>query len=79
MVVDPVRDLLNAALALPQDERLRLGSELIASVEEPQDAEWDGVWLAELERRERAVSAGGAPGSEWSEVRARLVARLTTR
>lgn len=79
MVVHSARDLFSAALALPQDERLRLGSELIASVEEPQDAEWDGAWLAELERREHAVRAGEAPGSAWSEVRARLVARLKAR
>ena len=78
-MVDPARDLFSAALALPEDQRLHLASELLASVEEPEDAEWDGAWLAELERREHAVHAGGPPGSEWSDVRARLVARLKAR
>jgi putative addiction module component (TIGR02574 family) len=79
IMAEPARDLFAAAMTLPQHERLHLASELLASVEEPQDAEWDGAWLAELERREHAVRAGGAPGSEWSEVRARLVARLKAR
>lgn len=76
-MAEPPRDLLAAALALPGDERLHLAAELLASVEEPQNAEWDGAWLAELERREQAVRAGEAPGSEWSEVRGRLIARLS--
>jgi putative addiction module component (TIGR02574 family) len=78
-MADPARDLFTAALALPEDERLHLASELIASVEEPQDAEWDGAWFAELERRENTVRTGEAPGSEWSEVRTRLIARLKSR
>ncbi|MEO5730634.1 MAG: addiction module protein, partial [Byssovorax sp.] len=68
-----------AALALPEAQRLHLASELLASVEEPADTEWDGAWLAELERRENSVRTGGPPGSAWSEVRARLVARLKAR
>jgi hypothetical protein len=49
------------------------------SIEAPEDAEWDEAWLAELERREHVMRAAEAPGSEWSEVRARLVARLKPR
>ena len=75
----PARDLFAAALSLPADERLHLGSELIASVEGPEDAEWEASWLEELERREQTARAGGAPGSAWSDVRARLLARLGTR
>jgi putative addiction module component (TIGR02574 family) len=78
-MAEPARDLFAAALALPEAQRLHLASELLASVEEPEDAEWDGAWLAELERREHAVRTGESPGSEWSEVRARLVARLKSR
>jgi putative addiction module component (TIGR02574 family) len=78
-MAEPARDVFAAALALPEDQRLHLASELLASVEEPQDAEWDGAWLAELERREHAVRAAGALGSEWPEVRARLIARLKAR
>ncbi len=73
------RTLLDAALALSEEERLALASELIASVEGTHDPDWDSAWLEELERRERAVRAGESPGSDWAEVRERLTARLTKR
>jgi putative addiction module component (TIGR02574 family) len=79
IMADPARDLFAAALALPEDERLHLATELIASVEDPHEAEWESSWLEELERREQAVRAGGAGGSDWSEVRDRIVARLGAR
>ncbi|WP_437693578.1 addiction module protein [Sorangium sp. So ce176] len=55
----PTRDILAAALSLPEGERLRLASELIASVEEPYDDAWNAAWLEELERREQAVRDRG--------------------
>ncbi|MGK3993659.1 addiction module protein [Sorangium sp. So ce1024] len=72
----PTQDLLAAALSLPEGERLRLASELIASVEEPYDDAWNAAWLEELERREQAVRDGGSEGNAWAEVRARILARL---
>jgi hypothetical protein len=30
---------------LPEDERLELASEIIASVDVPRDADWDAAWL----------------------------------
>jgi hypothetical protein len=35
-------------------------SEIIASVDGPADADWDAVWLAELERRSHAAQAAQA-------------------
>jgi putative addiction module component (TIGR02574 family) len=72
-------DLIAAALSLPEDERLHVASELIASVEEPQDSDWTSAWREELDRREQAVRDGGPEGSPWSDVRARLLARLNPR
>ena len=72
-------DIFDAALGLPEAERLDLASRLLASVEAPADADWDAAWLRELDRREQEVRDGGAPGSEWSEVRARIRARLAAR
>ena len=48
---DAARKLLQEVLALPEDERLELASDIIASVEGPRDADWDDAWLAELDRR----------------------------
>ncbi|WP_437878800.1 addiction module protein [Sorangium sp. So ce513] len=76
LMAHPTQDLLAAALSLPEGERLRLASELIASVEEPYDDAWNAAWLEELERREQAVRDGGSEGNAWAEVRARILARL---
>jgi putative addiction module component (TIGR02574 family) len=71
--------LLAAALDLPENERLELASDLIASVDGPADADWDSAWLAELERRDRDARQDELPGAEWSQVRDRLLARLASR
>jgi hypothetical protein len=42
--------LLQDVLGLPEDERLELASEIIASVDGPRDADWESAWLAELDR-----------------------------
>jgi putative addiction module component (TIGR02574 family) len=71
--------ILDDVLALPEQERLEIASEIIASVDGPADADWDAVWLAELERRAKAAEARGTPAPEWAEVRARILARLASR
>jgi putative addiction module component (TIGR02574 family) len=76
----PARDIYDAALGLPEADRLDLASRLLESVEGPIDDDWDEAWLAELDRRERAARSGGAAvGSDWSEVRTRVHARLAVR
>ncbi|AUX32849.1 MULTISPECIES: addiction module protein [Sorangium] len=75
----PTQDILAAALSLPEGERLRLASELLASVEEPHDDAWSAAWIEELERREQAVRDGESGGDAWDAVRARGLARLGAR
>ena len=75
-MTDAAKKLLEAASALPEDERLALASELIASVDGPPDANWESAWLAELDRRVEAACDKGEPAPEWSEVRARVLSRL---
>lgn len=70
------RKLLQDVLALPEDERLELASEIIASVDGPQDADWESAWLAALDRRADAAKGRGETASEWSDVRARILKRL---
>jgi putative addiction module component (TIGR02574 family) len=69
------RKLLQDALVLPEDERLELASEIIASVDGPRDANWDASWLAELDRRTEAAKARGETASEWTEARERILRR----
>ncbi|MDB4992719.1 MAG: hypothetical protein JWM74_151 [Myxococcaceae bacterium] len=73
---DAARKLLQDVLALPEDERLALASEIIASVDGPRDADWDATWLAELDRRVDAAKTRGETGSDWTDVRSRILRRL---
>lgn len=78
-----LRELTEDGLALPEGERLALATELIDSVEGPPDPSWSELWTMELQRRSAtadAREAEGLPrGSEWSEVRARLLRELAER
>ena len=73
---DPARKLLHDALALSEDERLELASDLIASVDGPADTGWDAAWLAELDKRVETAREAGQTGSDWVDVRARILQRL---
>jgi putative addiction module component (TIGR02574 family) len=73
---EAARKILQDVLALPEDERLELASEIIASVDGPRDADWQAVWLAELDRREEASRGRGESAAEWPDVRARILSRL---
>jgi hypothetical protein len=70
------QQLLNDVLGLPERDRVRIATEVLASLDGPADADWDQAWIAELERRERAAAARGERVPEWTEVRARILSRL---
>jgi len=70
------RKLLDDVLLLPEDERLELAAEIIASVDGPPDPGWTEAWLAELDRRVQAARERSEPPPEWSEVQARILRRL---
>lgn len=73
---DAGRKLLKDVLALPEDERLELASEIIASVDGPHDADWESGWLAELDRRMDAAGSRREAGSDWTDARSRILKRL---
>ena len=75
-MTEAARKILEEVLALSEDERLELASEILASVDGPHEADWEEAWLAELDRRSEAAEARGEKGSDWSEARARILARL---
>lgn len=70
------RKLLQDVLGLPEADRVLIATEVLASLDGPPDADWDAVWLAELETRCRAAQARGEHGAEWSDVRARILSVL---
>lgn len=75
-MTDAAKKFLEAANALPEDERLALASELIASVDGPPDGDWESARLAELDRRVEVAREKGEPAPEWTDVRARVLSQL---
>lgn len=70
------KDILEAALSLPPEERSQLIEELSASL--PSDFAEDAIekaWLDEIDRRSGEIDAGTAELLEWSDVRARIAER----
>lgn len=79
----PLHAVTTEAMALDPADRLRLATELIDSVEGPVDRAWSDAWTAEIQRRTSVADwreARGLPrGSDWSEVKARLLSGLARR
>lgn len=70
------RKLFEDVLALPEDERLELASEIIASLDGEPDEGWDAAWMAEADRRADAARQRGESGTEWTLVRDRVLKQL---
>ena len=68
--------ILGTALALPPDERAWLASELIASLDEGEDADVEAAWAVEIERRIAEVESGEAKTVSWEDARTRIKSKL---
>lgn len=68
-------ELLQAALALPRDERVALSVQLLESLEPVEDGV-EEAWRAEVERREAAVERGDDELVDADEVLAEFNLRL---
>jgi putative addiction module component (TIGR02574 family) len=76
MVTVAAKKLLDQALQLSADERAKLVTELLASLDGEAEEGWDEAWLVELDRRVHAADERGETGSDWRSVRERILARL---
>jgi putative addiction module component (TIGR02574 family) len=75
--MSPVTEqLLQAALALPEDERLELVEALLASQDRSGELPFDPAWLSEIRRRSAEVESGTVPLTPWPVVRERVRQRL---
>lgn len=70
------KELLEAALALPLEERARLASEIIASLDGPPDSGTQEAWALEIARRIRELEEGGVQTVSWAEAEKRIRERL---
>jgi putative addiction module component (TIGR02574 family) len=71
--------LYQAALALPDDQRLELVEALIASEDSPAEVTFDPATLQEIKRRSAEIDAGTVELNSWSVVRERVRKRVEER
>jgi putative addiction module component (TIGR02574 family) len=63
------KNVLNAALHLPEPDQVELAAELLAHLEGDVDEDVDAAWAAEIERRTREIEQGLVKPVPWSAVR----------
>ena len=73
---DSVRD---KALKLPEQERARLASDLLASLDGEAEDGVEAAWAAEVEKRKGEVERGEARLVPWEQVKAEVKAALKQR
>lgn len=62
------RELLQKALALPEDERAELAGNLIASLDATVDQDVDVAWQQEVVHRLHDIQSGKVKTVSWEEV-----------
>lgn len=68
--------LLQTALALPENERWEFVEALLASENGPSDRPFDPAWMPEIQRRSAETDAGSVELTPWPVVRERVRQRL---
>lgn len=66
------KDVLQAALALPAEDRAELLDELIVARDEADPSPLSAEWMAEIERRSADFDAGLVQRIPWEEVKRRV-------
>ena len=74
-----VDQLLQAALALPDNDQMQLVVALASAVDERGLRPFDDSWLEEIRRRSTEFDAGAVKAVHWSEVKERARRGATTR
>lgn len=74
-------DLRTAVLALPAQERARIATELLASLdsETVDENEIDELWSVETQRRAAMLDTGEAGTLSWGEIEQRFAERRAQR
>ncbi len=71
--------ILQAAMALPEDQRWELVEALLAGDTSTDGASSDPAYLAEIRRRSAEIEAGTVEPTPWSVVRERVWRRVEGR
>lgn len=62
------QELLQKALALPENERAELAANLISSIDTNVDQDVDAAWQQEVVRRGHEIQSGKVATISWEEV-----------
>lgn len=74
-----MREIRSNALGLPATERAALAHELLISLDESEDPNAEGLWVAEIERRAHDVAGGKVSLIAADDVHADAAKLLRTR
>jgi Putative addiction module component len=75
-MTNAARELLERALLLNPNERIRLARDLLESVESDDVGEFSAEWIAEIEERvDRVVAGDAGPDEDWRAVLDRIRGR----
>ena len=67
----PAKEIVNAAIKLPERKRVRIVEEILASLEPVTDDDVDAAWGAEVEKRSREIKEGIVRPIPWGDVKSR--------
>jgi len=70
------KDIVKAAIRLPEDERLQVVEQLLVSLDSATDKDVDAAWAAEIKRRSREIKEGTVRPVVWEEVKSRARKRV---
>jgi putative addiction module component (TIGR02574 family) len=65
----PAKEIVNAVKRLPEQDRLQIVQEILASLEPATDKDVDAAWATEIERRSREIKEGSVRPIPWKEVK----------
>jgi len=71
--------ILQDALALPDDQRAELAMRLLQSLDREIDPDAEEAWAAEIEHRCAALDAGETVAADWHDVRRRIEKELLSK
>ena len=75
-MTERAQELLEKALALPEDERADLAGTLLESLDPVADADAESTWQNEIARRIAGLDSGKSKTAPWEEVQSQLASRL---
>ena len=68
-MMQSAKKILNAALGLPEPDRVKVAEELLATLDGKSQKDADAAWAEEIERRTGEIEHGKVKPIPWSKVK----------